>query len=252
MQSPSAPARRPPSRWTMPARPTAPIKGRGAASRVAGRFEIPRRAWARTTAGARCTRTWPTRRTPATHGHRGARAQHHQPQRVAGHRLQPVGQSVPRLRARLRVLLRAALARLPGPVAGAGLRDQAVRQDQCGRAAARTNSPSPATVPSPIALGINTDGYQPIERRYGITRAAARGAGRDAGTRCSIVTKSALIDARPRPAAPTGARAAGARCTSRSPRSTTGCRRSWSRAPPRRTRAARRCARCTRPACRSA
>src|SRR3546814_8465762 len=58
------------------------------------------------------------------------------PQRLARHRLQPVGESVSRLRARLRVLLRPALARLSRPVARAGFRDQAVRQDQRGRAPA--------------------------------------------------------------------------------------------------------------------
>ncbi|MGN6512970.1 MAG: PA0069 family radical SAM protein [Lysobacteraceae bacterium] len=51
----------------------------------------------------------------------------------------------------------------------------------------------PGYVPSPIALGINTDGYQPIERRYRITRAALEVL---AETRhpVSFVTKSALIE----------------------------------------------------------
>ena len=33
------------------------------------------------------------------------------------------------------------------------------------------SSRKPGYMPQPIALGINTDAYQPIERRYGITRA---------------------------------------------------------------------------------
>ena len=47
--------------------------------------------------------------------------------------------------------------------------------------------------PSPIALGINTDGWQPVERRLGLTRALLEVL---AETRhpVSIVTKSALIE----------------------------------------------------------
>ena len=68
--------------------------------------------------------------------HHRARALDHQPQRFPGCRLQPVGQSVSRLRARLRLLLRAAVARIPRPLPGAGFRDAPVRQDQCRRAPA--------------------------------------------------------------------------------------------------------------------
>lgn len=56
----------------------------------------------------------------------------------------------------------------------------------------RVELAKPGYVPTPIALGINTDGYQPIERRYNITRdtlevlAACRHP-------VSIVTKSALV-----------------------------------------------------------
>jgi DNA repair photolyase len=50
----------------------------------------------------------------------------------------------------------------------------------------------PGYVPTPTALGINTDGYQPIERRYGVTRAVL-----EVFAQCrhpvSFVTKSALI-----------------------------------------------------------
>ena len=51
----------------------------------------------------------------------------------------------------------------------------------------------PGYVPSPIALGINTDGYQPIERRWRITRQAL-----EVLAECrhpvSFVTKSGLIE----------------------------------------------------------
>lgn len=50
----------------------------------------------------------------------------------------------------------------------------------------------PGYVPSPITLGINTDAYQPIERRYGVTRHCLEVL---AETRhpVSLVTKSALV-----------------------------------------------------------
>ena len=51
----------------------------------------------------------------------------------------------------------------------------------------------PGYVPSPIALGANTDCYQPIERKYGITRQVLEVlAGCDHP--CTIVTKSALVE----------------------------------------------------------
>ena len=59
------------------------------------------------------------------------------PQRIAGHSVHAVDQSVPGLRARLHLLLRAAVARVPRPVAGHRLRDEALREAECRRAAAR-------------------------------------------------------------------------------------------------------------------
>ena len=57
----------------------------------------------------------------------------------------------------------------------------------------RVELAKPGYTPSAIALGINTDAYQPIERRYGITRAVL-----EVFAECrhpvSFVTKSALIE----------------------------------------------------------
>jgi DNA repair photolyase len=50
----------------------------------------------------------------------------------------------------------------------------------------------PGYTPSPIALGINTDGYQPIERRYRLTRSLLEVL-EEYRHPVSIVTKSALI-----------------------------------------------------------
>ena len=66
-----------------------------------------------------------------------AGAHDHRAQRLAGHPVHPVDQSVPGLRARLHLLLRAADARVSRPVAGPRLRDEAVREAQRRRAAAR-------------------------------------------------------------------------------------------------------------------
>ena len=51
----------------------------------------------------------------------------------------------------------------------------------------------PSYRPKIIALGSNTDPYQPIERRYGITRQILEVL-HECGHPCSIVTKSALIE----------------------------------------------------------
>lgn len=50
----------------------------------------------------------------------------------------------------------------------------------------------PGYVPRPIALGINTDGYQPIERQYRVTRQCLEVLA-EARHPVSIITKSALI-----------------------------------------------------------
>ena len=62
---------------------------------------------------------------------------HHQPQRFARHPVHAVDQSVPGLRARLHLLLRAADARVSRSFARPRFRDQALRQAQCRGAAAR-------------------------------------------------------------------------------------------------------------------
>ncbi len=51
----------------------------------------------------------------------------------------------------------------------------------------------PGYVPSPINLGANTDPYQPIERRYRITRSILEVLGEHRHP-CTIVTKNALIE----------------------------------------------------------
>ena len=87
----------------------------------------------------------------------------------AGYLLRPLDQSLSRLRARLRLLLRAADTRLSRAVAGARLRIEAVRETRgAGTAGARTSAPN--YVPRTMAIGTNTDPYQPIERRYQVMR----------------------------------------------------------------------------------
>ena len=61
---------------------------------------------------------------------------------------------------------------------GLDFETQAVRQAERRRPCCAPNWPSPATSCQPIALGTNTDPYQPIESEWRITRAGARGAGR--------------------------------------------------------------------------
>jgi DNA repair photolyase len=57
----------------------------------------------------------------------------------------------------------------------------------------RAELAKPGYVPSAIALGINTDGYQPIERRYRITRAVLEVLA-ETKHPVSFVTKSGLIE----------------------------------------------------------
>ena len=94
-----------------------PLRGRGA-RRLRRRLAEPRRPAA-----------------VQDHGRARHRAQGHHPQRLARYRLRPLDQSLSRLRAWLRLLLRAADPRLSRPVAGARFRIQAVRQARCAGAA---------------------------------------------------------------------------------------------------------------------
>lgn len=52
---------------------------------------------------------------------------------------------------------------------------------------------SPSWQPEPIALGVNTDAYQPCERRLGITRRVLEVL-RECGQPVGIITKSALVE----------------------------------------------------------
>ena len=78
---------------------------------------------------------------------------------------------------------------------------------------------------TPIALGINTDGYQPIERNYQITRQCLEVLA-DAKHPVSFVTKSALIT-RDVELLASMARIGWLRSTSRSPRSTGSYLQNW-------------------------
>ena len=117
-------------------------RGRGAASNATGRFEIVQReefddGWERDEAIAPL-KTEVTLRAPA-HDHHA--------QRIARHFVRSLDQPLSRLRARLRLLLRAAEPRLSGPLRRARFREQAVRQGGRRRAAregARRAEISPA------------------------------------------------------------------------------------------------------------
>ena len=104
------------------------------------------------------------------------RADHHRPQRQSRRGLRPVDQSLPRLRARLHLLLRPPGPRLYGPFARPRFREQTVLQ--AGRRAAARNGArrTRATRRACIHIGGNTDPYQPQERRLRVTRRRDRGA----------------------------------------------------------------------------
>ena len=121
-----------------------------------GRYERADRGSSRMTAGA-VRRELP----PFKHGGDAGEGEvGHHAQQFAGHLLRPVDQPLPGLRARLRLLLRAADPRLYGPVAGARLRVEAVREGGRGgscwsassarRAIRRAPSPS-APTPTPTS-----------------------------------------------------------------------------------------------------
>ena len=84
-----------------------------------------------------------------------------------------------------------------GLIARARFRDQAFLQGRCGRSILEAELAKRNYVCKPIALGINTDGYQPLEKRLEVTRGILA-----VLARCrhpvTIVTKSALDLARSR------------------------------------------------------
>ena len=115
-----------------------PVKGRGTVWAIEHRYSRQAQRELRRRLGhARAGRDARSGCAPETHGHRGARQVDPLRQRLARHPLRPVDQPLPRLRARLHLLLRAADAQLPQPVARARLRDPHHRQGQRRRAAAR-------------------------------------------------------------------------------------------------------------------
>ena len=98
-------------------------RGRGAQSNASGRFEAEARV--AFDDGWQSLDDLPPFKTTVVARYL---AQGHHPQQFARHRLRPFDQSLSRLRAWLRLLLRAADARVSRPVAGARFRIQAVRQ----------------------------------------------------------------------------------------------------------------------------
>ena len=158
----------------------------------------PGSTWPAASSGSRASR-WTTagtsrRSSPrADRGRDRAPALDHRPQPEPGHSLRPLDQPLPRLRARLHLLLRPADAFLPRPLARARLRDPADGQARRARRCWRPSLPQRGYRPEPIAIGTNTDPYQPIEKRFGIMRGIL-GVLSDFGHPVTILTKSALIE----------------------------------------------------------
>ena len=114
-------------------------RGRGAQSNASGRYEpLARIAF---DDGWRTLDELPPFKTTV---HDRRHPQDHHPQRLARHRLRPLDQSLSRLRARLRLLLRAPDPRLSRPVARARFRIQIVREAGGGRTAGDANCRRPA------------------------------------------------------------------------------------------------------------
>ena len=115
----------------------------------------------------------------------------HRAQRQPRHLVRPLDQSLPRLRARLHLLLRAPEPLLSRAFGGARFRDQALRQVQCCELLAKELA-KPGYKPETIALGANTDPYQPIERERRITRSILEVLAQT-NHPVGIITKSALV-----------------------------------------------------------
>ena len=100
-----------------------------------------------------------------------SRAAHHpDAQRFPRHLLRPVDQSLSRVRARLRLLLCAADAQLYRALSpGLDFESKLFAKPDAARLSTR-NLPKEGYQPRTIAIGTNTDPYQPIEKQWRIVR----------------------------------------------------------------------------------
>ena len=153
---------------------------------------------------------------------------HHLAQRLARRRLRPVDQSLPRLRAWLHLLLRPAEPCLPRALARPRLRDQALRQDQRGRAAARgarqARLPAAArsrSAPTPTATSRSSASTRSRARSSRCWPSASTRSPSSPSRRWSSATSTCSARWR---------RRISSRCSSRSARSTASSRASSSRA----------------------
>ena len=231
----------PVERWCAHARRR---RGRGAVTNATGRFEAEQRESESTTAGSRSTNCTPFR--PRSRSSRPA--DDHHPQRVARHLLRSLDQSLSRLRARLRLLLRAADPRLswacrPGSISRRGCSSRRAPPTLLERELGGAGLPAAArsrSAPTPT----------PISRSSGSTavmRSDARGAGARQPSRRHRHQIGAG-DARHRHPRPDGRARGSSRWRSRSRRSTRSWRAPWSRAPRRRRSGSRRSGSWPRPA----
>ena len=170
-----------------------------APTRVAARRSIPPTAFAASSARRSTTAGQPPggcrgRRRACRRSRRRCTIQQRAtiiaPQRFARHSVHAVDQSVPGLRARLHLLLRAARrTRYLDLSPGLDFETKLFAKPDAA-ALLRAELAQPGYRCDPIALGTNTDPYQPIEREWKITRSGS--------SRCS---PSASIRSRSRPRA---------------------------------------------------